>query len=516
MKITTSSSLRGLKADVLVLGWFENQKLISHVFWSQIPASAKTAIQKQLKRPGNSLEWGSQTVVQLPKGPWGNIVVVGLGKKDDWSARRNRMVTRRVVRQALGGRWSTIVFAFQDLSVEGVARAAENALLASYEYRLHKQAPKIGWPEITTVTLVAKNVTKEYAAAVKRGMTIGEMVNHARDLANMPGGLMTPTTLAAEATIIAKNRKLSVKVLTPTEMKKLGMGALLGVGNGSTEEPRLIVVEYRGRLSRATSSTAKGGSHSSLSKEGADRPLVFVGKGITFDSGGYNLKPGASMNEMHMDMAGGAAALSAIAAIADLKLPVNVVTIVPAAENMVSGSGFRPGDILKSMSGVNIEIGNTDAEGRLVLADGLSYAQKFYKPAVLVDVATLTGAALVALGQEATALLTRNMNLQVAGQEIGEVSGDYVWPLPMWEEYDSLVKATFGDITNSGKARWGGTIEGAIFLARFVKDVPWVHLDIAPTMSSIDGQGLAPGATGAGVRWMVELAQRMADGKLQL
>jgi leucyl aminopeptidase len=183
---------------------------------------------------------------------------------------------------------------------------------------------------------------------------------------------------------------------------------------------------------------------------------------------------------------------------------------------MVSGSGLRPNDIIRSMSGLNIEIGNTDAEGRLVLADGLTYAQKFYKPALLIDVATLTGAALVALGQEATALLTKDPALQTAGSIIGEASGDYVWPMPMWEEYDGLVKSTFADVTNSGKSRWGGTIEGGIFLSKFVKNVPWVHLDIAPTMSSVEGQGLAPGATGAGVRWLVELARNFKHGKVTI
>lgn len=497
MHIITKSSLRGLKADALVLGWFEHQQLATHPAWVGLSAATKSAIQKHLKRPGVSLEWGNQGVTQMPNGPWANIVLVGLGKQAEWSTRRNRLLTRRVTRQALSSRWSSLTFAFQDLSLEGAARAAENIVLATYEYRTHRQTPKSGWPELRQVVLVSQVSTPAHQVMARRGLTIAEAVNHARDLANTPGGLMTPVTLAAAAVRLAKTRKITTKVLTPAQMEKLKMGALLGVGKGSDEAPRLIVMEYFG--------TKK-----------TEAPIIFVGKGITFDSGGYNLKPGNSMSEMHMDMSGGAAAMNAIAAIADLKVPVNVVAIIPAAENMVSGSGFRPGDILKSMSGLNIEIGNTDAEGRLVLADALTYAQKFYQPRVMVDVATLTGAALVALGQEAIALLTKNPVLQTAGTEIGEASGDYVWPLPMWEEYDGLVKATFGDVTNSGKSRWGGTIEGAIFLSKFVKDTSWVHLDIAPTMSSIDGQYLAPGATGTGVRWLVELAVRVADGRLDL
>jgi len=518
MKFTLASSLRGLKADVLVLGWFEDQKLPSHAWWPALSQTARKTIQRQLKKPGTTLEWGSQSIVQLPNGPWQNIVIFGLGKRAEWSGRRNRLSIRRIVRLAAGSRWSTVALAFQKLTPRDVQQVVENARLAAYEYRAHRQTPPAGWPEVQRVILAGKEITPEHQAAIKRGVAIANMVNHTRDLANTPGGLMTPKSLAAAATKIARERKLNVNVLTPVQMEKLKMGALLGVGKGSDEDPRLIVLEYNGaseppltplserRGQTRPSSSIKGGKE-------AQKPLVMVGKGITFDSGGYNLKPSNAMNEMHMDMSGGAAVIGAIAAIADLKLPINVVAIVPAAENMVSGSGFRPGDILKSMAGLNIEIGNTDAEGRLVLADGLTYAQKFYKPAALVDVATLTGAALVALGQEASALLTRNTNLQTAGQEIGEASGDYVWPLPMWEEYDGLVKATFGDVTNSGKSRWGGTIEGAMFLKKFVKDdVPWVHLDIAPTMSSIEGQGLAPGATGTGVRWLVELARRMAEG----
>ncbi len=514
MRFTLSTSLRGLKADALVLGWFEDQKLASHAWWPVLPFSTKKAIQRHLKRPGVTLEWGNVHVVQMPKGPWANIVVVGLGKWSDWSGRRNRLAARHLIRQALATRWSTIAIAFQKLTPDDAQQAVENSLLAVYEYRTYRQAPPAGWPEVKHLALVAKDIGAEHNAAIKAGVAVAEMVNHARDLANTPGGLMTPKTLAAAAVKLAKGRKLKVKVLTPVQMEKLKMGAILGVGKGSDEPPRLIVLEYNGARNHPYTPPSKRRGLKRASVKA--NPLVIVGKGITFDSGGLNLKPGQSMNEMHMDMSGGAAVMSAIAAIADLELPVNVVAIIPAAENMVSGSGFRPGDILKSMSGLNIEIGNTDAEGRLVLADGLAYAQKMYKPKVLVDVATLTGAAAVALGQEATALFTKDDSLRSTGQDIGEASGDYVWPMPMWEEYEPMVKATFGDVTNAGKSRWGGAIEGAMFLSKFVKNVPWVHLDIAPTMSSVEGQGLAPGATGVGARWLVELARRLGDSGFKI
>lgn len=525
MKFTLASSLRGLKADALVVGWFEDQKLVSHAWWSALPQSTKKVIQRQLKRPGVTLEWGSQSIIQMPKGPWQNIVIFGLGKRADWSDRRNRLGIRRIVRQATSSRWSTVTIAFQRLTSSDVQLAVENSLLAAYDYRAHRQALPAGWPEVRSLTLVTPpprrpSLGKEgrekpsftlsdYKEAIRRGEIIAEMTNHARDLANTPGGLMTPKTLATAAVKLAKGRKLKVKILTPVQMEKLKMGALLGVGKGSDEPPRLIVIEYHGANHPNPSSR----------KEGADRPranaqpLVIVGKGITFDSGGYNLKPGASMNEMHMDMSGGAAAMSAIAAIADLGLQMNVVAIIPAAENMVSGSGFRPGDILKSMSGKTIEIGSTDAEGRLILADALTYAQKFYTPKLIVDIATL---AMSGLGPDAIALMTPNSELQTAGLNIGESSGDYCWPLPLWEEYESEVKGTFADLSNIGKNRYAASINAGMFLQQFIQHKPWIHLDTAGTMSSVDGQFLAKGASGTSVRWLVELARRMADGRLTL
>jgi leucyl aminopeptidase len=307
---------------------------------------------------------------------------------------------------------------------------------------------------------------------------------------------MTPRVLGDETKKAAKGTKVSVKVLGKKEIEKLKMGGVLGVARGSSEEPRFIILEYWGAGKK-------------------EKPIVFVGKGITFDSGGLNLKPSKSISDgMHLDMSGGAAVIHAVILAAKLGLKKNVIGLVPAAENMVSGSSYRPGDVLRTMSGKTIEVMNTDAEGRVVLADGLTYAKR-YSPRLVVDVATLTGAALVALGQHASAVFTKDENLEQIFRELGEESGDYLWPLPMWDEYEGDVKGTFGDVANSKDPQYAGATQGAMFLYQFVKDssvssgqmYPWVHVDIAPRMTAAEGEYLAKGAAGAPVRLLVKLIE---------
>ncbi len=259
------------------------------------------------------------------------------------------------------------------------------------------------------------------------------------------------------------------------------MGGILGVSQGSFQKPRLIILKYFGKDK----------------KEKFD--LAFVGKGVTFDSGGLDIKPFDAMKEgMHMDISGGSAVLGAILAIAQIKLPLNIVAAIPAVENMLSGQSYRPGDLLKSYNRKTIEVISTDAEGRIILADALSFIAKNFKPKTIIDVATLTGAAVVALGQQIVGLFTNLPKMENAFRQIGEESGDYVWPLPLWEEYEEEIKGTFGDIANLGKTKYGGAITAALFLENFVEEIPWIHLDIAPTMTSIENQGLAKGLLAQG------------------
>ncbi len=364
---------------------------------------------------------------------------------------------------------------------------AENLILANYEYTTYKsKQSKYVLQEVSLLTDAGKSAKD----GVARGMIVGSSANHCRDLANTPGGDMTPQILAECARTLLKGPKTKVTVFDEKAIAKMQMGGLLGVGKGAKDKPRFIVIEYKG------------------GKPGA-APIVFVGKGITFDTGGLQVKPGMAMYEMHMDMSGGASVIGAIEAIQRLGLKQNVVGLIPAAENAVGDEAMRPGDVLKMMSGLTVDVLHTDAEGRLVLADALHFARK-YKPKLVVDIATLTGAALVALGTHANVIMTKKRSLEDRFRELGEESGDYTFPLPLWDEYKQYTKGVHADISNiaSGDSRFGGSINGGMFLSHFTKGLPWVHIDMAPRMTSVASDKLAKGATGEPVRLLIKIAER--------
>ncbi|HEB29214.1 MAG TPA: leucyl aminopeptidase [Porticoccus sp.] len=308
---------------------------------------------------------------------------------------------------------------------------------------------------------------------LNRGKAIANGVNLARELGDLPGNICTPSYLASQSRKLAKKHtKLSCKVLNEKQMKTLGMGALLSVTAGTIEPAKMIVLEYRGGKS-------------------GDKPIVLVGKGVTFDSGGISLKPGAAMDEMKYDMCGAASVLGTFSTLIEAELPINVVGIIPTVENMPSGTATKPGDIVKSMSGQTIEVLNTDAEGRLILCDALTYAGR-YKPKAVIDIATLTGACVMALGSHASGVLSNNDALAAQLETAGQTSGDRIWRLPLWIEYDKQLKSNFADMANIG-GRPAGTITAACFLGRFTKDYQWAHLDIAGTAWKSGGN---KGATG--------------------
>jgi len=295
--------------------------------------------------------------------------------------------------------------------------------------------------------------------AVRQGMAISAGIHLAKDLGNLPGNICTPAYLATQAEVLAKQHpSIKTTVLEENDMEKLGMGSLLSVSRGSREPGKLITIEYR-------------------AGDKKQAPIVFVGKGVTFDSGGISLKPGASMDEMKFDMCGAASVIGAIDACAELQLPVNIIGIIPTVENMPDGLATRPGDIVKSMSGQTIEILNTDAEGRLILCDALTYAEKF-EPDVVIDIATLTGACVVALGEHPAGLLSNHSPLANDLLSAGQTSGDRCWQLPLWDDYQEQLDSNFADIANIG-GKSAGTITAACFLSRFTKKYHWAHLDIA-------------------------------------
>lgn len=377
---------------------------------------------------------------------------------------------------------------------EAAQAAVEGMLLALYrfdKYKTEANEPK----EVTAITFVEGS--RERAKTVQHGVEIGrilaESANFARDLVNHPANDMTPTILAEQAQQMAKACGLQCEILDRKDMEKLGMGLLLGVAQGSEQPPKFIILEYRG------------------GKRNQGR-IVFVGKGITFDSGGISLKPAEHMHYMRHDKSGAAAVVGFMQAARTLELPVEAIGIFAATENMPSGSAYRPGDVIRSRSGKTMEILNTDAEGRVILSDALTYAVE-QEPDAIVDLATLTGACVVALGHVASGLFSNDEQLTALLRQAGEVSGERVWPMPMWPEYGDLIKSHIADIKNVG-GRAAGAITAAWFLRHFVQDRPWAHLDIAGTAWTESAWGELPpyllkdAATGVGVRLLVHFVRQ--------
>jgi leucyl aminopeptidase len=489
MKFQIKTSTQGATADALVLTYFVKQKPDTHPLYRKLRAADRRLVERLFRTKEFTGKEGEAKVV--PLGTKSKAVLLGIGERNAWQERKLILVGRRMVTVAKAEKVKSVLLALEPLalstgSVERLAQTVvENAVMADYEFTKYKAEPKAGSSLKTVVLMIEKASLRQAQSGVRVGEVVGTQVNLARDLGNIPGGEMTPSLLAKKAQDAGRSHHFKVTVLGRPQLKKLGMGAILGVAHGSAEEPKFIIMEHR------------GGKRN-------EAPHVFVGKGVTFDTGGLNLKPERAMNDMHLDMLGGAVVIAAMSAAAQLKLPINVVGLVPAVENMPGSAGYRPGDVLRSMSGKTIEVLNTDAEGRIILADALTYAER-YKPKVVVDVATLTGACMVALGLRYSGLMTPSAELQSKLIEVGDTSGDYVWPLPLDEDFADEVKGTFGDVANLGKSGYGGAEAGAAFLWQFAKSYPWAHLDIAGPMKTIEGQHLAKGASGVGVRLLVEL-----------
>lgn len=426
---------------------------------------------------------------------------LGIGKAAELTDRKFLILTRSIVTAARQHKAKRIAVSFdatpalwKKLSSSSeeyrAQRFAENVEMADFQFRTFKTKPKDGWNDLEEI-LICDKATPAMRAGIQRGQAIGRAVNATRELANTPGGSMTPRGLAKAAKDAVKGLPVTVETLDYAKLSKLGMGLLAGVGAGSSEKATFTIMTY------------KGGKAS-------EKPIVLAGKGITFDSGGLNIKPSTSIYEMHLDMSGAAAVIHTVALAATLGLKKNVIGLIPAAENMLGNDATRPGDIQRSLSGKTVEVTDTDAEGRLVLADAISYAKRL-NPGVVVDIATLTGAAMVALGHHANALMTRDDTLADTLLRLSEETGDYAWRLPLWDEYETVVKSEFADLQNHSLSggRYGGATNGAIFLWQFAKelDCPWAHLDIAPRMTTVAGEELVKGASGTGVRLLLSFIE---------
>jgi leucyl aminopeptidase len=413
-------------------------------------------------KPGATLFLHDVPGIRSPR-----VLLVGFGKKQPVPPKDYRESIRSAIRAANESGAADMALFLAGIDIEGqssqwaLRTAAAASLETSYRFdrlKSEKQRKTHGLGEVWFGGVGRS--TKPTEAAIQRGRAIGEGLNFARDLGNLPPNICTPTYLAQQAATLGRKHRMKVRVLGAREMQRLGMGALLAVAQGSRQPPKLIAIEYHG------------------GKRG-ERPAALVGKGITFDTGGISIKPSADMDEMKYDMSGAGSVLGTMQAIAQMKLPLNVVGIIPTTENMPGGNATRPGDIVRSLSGQTIEILNTDAEGRLILCDALSYAER-YKPAVVVDIATLTGACVIALGHVATGLFANDDALAAELLSAGETALDRAWRMPLWEDYQEQLRSNFADMANIG-GRPAGSVTAACFLARFARNFKWAHLDIAGT-----------------------------------
>jgi leucyl aminopeptidase len=468
-----------------VVGVYEQRKLTPSA--KILDQASDGALTHLLKRGDIDGKAGSTLLFHAPAGlVCERILLVGLGKENEVTDKAYRDAVRAAIKAVSGtGAGEAAVYLAEvpvgqrdiDWKIEQAALVAGDALYTFDQLKSEKSKDKPALRKL--VLMVAADSVKAAEAAVARGQAIVNGVNLAKDLGNLPGNYCTPTYLADQARVLAKGSNLKVQVLEQKEIEKLGMGSFLSVAMGSDQPPKFIVMQYHGGAKN-------------------EKPVVLVGKGITFDSGGISIKPAAEMDEMKYDMCGAASVLGTMQAVAELKLPLNVVGLIPTCENLPSGSANKPGDIVTSMSGQTIEVLNTDAEGRLILCDALTYAERF-EPAAVIDIATLTGACVIALGSVVSGLLANDAALAREVFQAGEDSGDRCWQLPLLDDYQEQLKSNFADMANIG-GRAAGTITASAFLSRFAKKYKWAHLDIAGTAWK---SGKEKGGTGRPVPLLV-------------
>ena len=465
-------------ADLLAIGVFEDKSLTD--LGRSFDDAGDSVISKAMDLGDVKGQTGETNMFYI-NGQ--RILLVGLGKKDKFNASKVRLAAGRVSRISISKKVDSLAVECFCSDLDNCQAMGEGLILGSYQFLDYKTRNKEK-SELKSATVIGCNHDK-----IMKGVAIGQAVCFSRDLANHPGNVTTPTRLAEAADEIAEEGGMNISVFEREEFTSMGMGGLAGVAQGTDEPPKFIVLEYFG-------------------SDKSQKPKILVGKGLTFDAGGISIKPASRMDEMKYDMCGSAVVLGVFKALAALKPKLNVVGIVPSTENLVGAKAYKPGDILTAYNGKTIEVLNTDAEGRLILADGLSYASKHYDPEYILDFATLTGAVLVALGHVAAGVLGTDKGLMKFVKKSSVNTDEKIWELPLWPEFRKQVKSKIADVKNTGAPRQAGTIAGAAFLQEFVgENIPWVHFDIAGTAWGGKANSINPkgSATGWGVRLVLDL-----------
>jgi leucyl aminopeptidase len=492
---TRTAAAEAVRADCVAVGVFADGELSAQA--RAVDAASKGALRAAVKSGDVSGRRGTTVMLRgLPGVAAARVLLVGLGSRKEFSDRAFLEAIRGAVKGA-GPAVKELAIAAGDWlppsrdsqwQARQLVLAAREAVFRVDELKSRKDDGN-GAPGRVVLVLAGRDATAEHGLA--QGTAIANGVELAKRLGNLPANICTPGFLADEAKRLGRSHKLGVEILDRKRLEALKMGSFISVAKGSAEPPRMIVMKYEGAAARGK----------------AAAPIVLVGKGITFDSGGISIKPAGAMDEMKFDMCGAASVFGALRTVAELKLKLNVIGVVPACENLLSGTASKPGDIVTSMSGQTIEVLNTDAEGRLILCDALTYAERF-KPAAVVDIATLTGACVVALGDVNSGLFSADDALADELLAAARTSVDPAWRLPVQDEYQESLKSNFADMANIGTPGKAGAVTAACFLARFTKAYPWAHLDIAGTAWK---GGPAKGATGRPVPLLAEfLMQRAA------
>lgn len=464
IKVGTPEKQRGACA---VIGIFESRKMTES---AKVLDKITQGYIKDLLTSGD-MDGKVNTSLLLHNVPgihFKRILLIGLGKEQEFKEKTFLGAINSIFSTLQKTAVTDVMLFLSDFPIKEranewkICQTVIAAISSVYQFNQLKSKPENNPGKLRKILLCIDNRSELIACeqAMQQGLAIAHGMNLTKDLGNLAPNICTPTYLATQAKNLAKTHKLKASILEEKDMEKLGMGSFLAVARGSEQPAKLIVLEYHG-----------------LSKK--EDPIVLVGKGVTFDTGGISLKPAAEMDEMKFDMSGAGSVLGTMLAVAEMKLPVNLVGIIPATENMPSGKATKPGDVVTSMSGQTIEILNTDAEGRLILCDALTYAER-YNPKMVIDIATLTGACVIALGNFTTGLMSNDDKLAQELLAAGELIADRAWQLPLWDDYQDLLKSNFADIANIG-GRTAGTITAACFLSRFTKKYRWAHLDIAGT-----------------------------------